>query len=157
MPVIFKSSSQLRKQWSALRQSPPAPSLHWCLVVTPLISAWKGLVWLHWREAWAIWYGRRKARFWGLFDNYLSLKKNPALCCGPRWGGKGGSGEECRLWKAIYLLTPYAMFSKLSSLWEEEEDEERPLLVDDLVTKGSCEVIWLGYWWGERTAHGFCD
>lgn len=71
-------------------------------------------------------------------------------------GRGGGSGEERRLWKAIYLLTPYAMFSKLSSLWEEEEDEERPLLVDDLVTKGSCEVIWIGYWWGERIAHGFC-
>lgn len=48
------------------------------------------------------------------------------------------------LGKAIYLLTPYAMFSKLSSLWEEEEDEERPLLVDDLVTERPCEVIWGG-------------
>lgn len=64
---------------------------------------------------------------------------NHLLKIQPRWGR--GGGEERRLWKAIYLLTPYAMFSKLSSLWEEEEDEERPLLVDNLVTKGSCEVI----------------
>lgn len=80
--------------------------------------------------------------------------KNPALCCRPRWGR--GGGEERRLWKAIYLLTPYAMFSKLSSLWEEEEDEERPLLVDNLITKGSCEVNCPDCQCSRKVAHGFC-
>lgn len=79
---------------------------------------------------------------------------NHLLKIQPSWGR--GGGEKRRLWKAIYLLTPYAMFSKLSSLWEEEEDEERPLLVDNLVTKGSCEVICPDCQCSRKAAHGFC-
>lgn len=152
----FKHGSNWERKWSSsIGDSAPSKSQCWVWSITTLSFFRVSTKWKHGCVAGRPWQGRKGSSWLGSgVCPDRSPFKNPALCCRPRWGR--GGGEERRLWKAIYLLTPYAMFSKLSSLWEEEEDEERPLLVDNLVTKGSCEVICPDCQCSRKAAHGFC-